>query len=723
MIGAVFVYCLCVFSGAVLERRLSINNLLKRTILVFSVGAAQLTLTIELLSIWKGLDELSLALATTILSGGLVVLFGWRRPSPQRVSWRTLLENARLELRRETKDPWSAALVLTGIGLFIAAGTAGWLILPLNDLYHFEMPRFWIQRHTILPFPVNDPRVVTLSFLSETLQFPAYLYLHVERAAEVLAIIGGLFALWSVFSLARRAGAGFAASCCASGIAVGYTSFALDIFHASAEMLLAGALFGGCLLFLMDAYANRATIPLPKADLACSIFLFLMACGAKNSTMLIAPVYLAFLAWVIKAGVAQLQKGTQTGTPESAGPSDTKMRGQQTSLAALIKLAPWLISCGVAGLLCSGVAWNYASNKLWFGRAGLPPVIRTTVSTDFHPRAIWTRICRGAVLMAYDTTWVPKSARGKYAWLCKQTVKVLGGQAKLSEDDHYYAFNEETITPLKGLGLMGIVFFIPGLVLASAQLVSGNGFNPGVYSTAAFSKAMLSGLAIGSFVMCHLVLHWQAIGLLRLMFPCVIAGAPLAAFVLEKRWTRIPALLLLFLSSTMFLTFWVGQISRRMGWSERPSLQFLARLQNNHTATVRYQWKGQAPAQFQQREDYSYREVYAKLLEGLHRPCALGFVGNANQQCLELFGADSKNKVVPLVDSRNENDLIDPPSDLQYIVAVDKFSELDNWAKLHGFEEIFSCSDQKGALLRAFGRVSVSTARAQGNALAPMQAR
>jgi hypothetical protein len=582
-------------------------------------------------------------------------------------------------------------------------------MLPFNDLYHFEMPLFWIQRHSILPFPVNDPRVVSLSFLSEALQLPGQLYLHLDRTPEVVTIVGGVLALGVIFLLARRAGASVAAAGCAAAITTGYTSFALDLFHAAAEMFLAGAFFGTSLLFLMDAYANRAKTPLPKADLGCSIFLFLMACGAKNSTTLIAPLYIVFFAWVVKACLDDARIGSGAhAVGNSDPPAGGTGRGRWTQVGTVAMLAPSILACGIAGLLCSGVAWNYVSNKLWFGQAGLPPVIRTTVSQDFHPRAIWTRICRGAVLVAYDTIWVPRSARAEYVSLCEQTVKALGGRAKLGEDDHYYSFSGEAITPQKGLGLLGIVFFIPGLIMALVQLLSGDGFGGGHLTAAAFNKTVLIGLAVGSFVMCHLVLHWQAVGLLRLMFPFVVAGAPLAAFVLERRWPRIPALALLLLSSTMFVTFWTGHISRRMGWSDRPFLKPLSRLQNNHSGTVHYQWTGQLPGEFQQREDYSFREVYAKMFEGLHQPCTLGFIGNPNQQCLELFGPSSQNRVFPLVDSRADDKVMEPPADLDYVVAVDKFSQLSDWAKLHGFEQLFSCSDAHGELVQVFGKAPLS---------------
>jgi hypothetical protein len=147
-----------------------------------------------------------------------------------------------------------------------------------------------------------------------------------------------------------------------------------------------------------------------------------------------------------------------------------------------------------------------------------------------------------------------------------------------------------------------------------------------------------------------------------------------------------------------------------MGWSERPGFRLISRLQNNHTATVKYQWKGQAGLEFQQKEDYSNREIYDRLFEGLRQPCTIAFIGRYNDQCLELFGQESKNLVIPLVDCRAEDTILEPPPDVDYVVAANMFSQAEDWARQHGFEQIFTCvSDEKGELVRAFAKAPIKS--------------
>jgi hypothetical protein len=543
------------------------------------------------------------------------------------------------------------------------------------------MPRFWVQRHTILPFPVHNPRIVTLSFLSEALQLPGYLYAPLNKIPEAATLVAGLLCLWTIFSLTRRIGAGVEASLCATAVSLGYTNFALSIFQSGAEMVLTGALFGGSILFLVDLRENRTSKTFPLAEVGCSIFLFVMACGAKNSTIALSPVYFVLLA------IASSRAGLSR-------------RAISARMAGAVMVA------GLGGLLCSGVAWNYASNKLWLGKRGLPTLIQSTVARDYKPRQIWTRLCRGGVLLAFDTIWVPKSIRPKYAKISESTLKLLGGHASLPEDDDYYSFRPE---PQRGLGILGIAFFIPALILGSSRSLSLLRHGPTALSPHAFTILALALLAIAAFVVCHVLLRWPTIGLLRLMFPFLIAGAPLTALLFERKWLRIPALALLMISAGMFSVFWMGNAGRRMGWTEKPFFQKLARLQNPHTLPVRYSWKGQSAREFIAKEDFSMREIHSTFLAGIASPATIGFIGNGNSECYYLFGPHAENRIVPLVDTRDEDNIMDVPSvSLDYVVADSKFAQAREWAQANGFEEAFTSSTEKGEYVVAFKNKSRS---------------
>jgi hypothetical protein len=102
------------------------------------------------------------------------------------------------------------------------------------------------------------------------------------------------------------------------------------------------------------------------------------------------------------------------------------------------------------------------------------------------------------------------------------------------------------------------------------------------------------------------------------------------------------------------------------------------------------------------REDYSHREVYLKLLEGIHQPSIIGFIGDQGSECDLLFGKNFENRVIPLVDSRTPAQILEPPQNLDYVVAVHKLSTVPGWAATHGFEQILKATTNEGPLMIAF---------------------
>jgi hypothetical protein len=90
----------------------------------------------------------------------------------------------------------------------------------------------------------------------------------------------------------------------------------------------------------------------------------------------------------------------------------------------------------------------------------------------------------------------------------------------------------------------------------------------------------------------------------------------------------------------------------------------------------------------------------------LHQPCAIGFIGNENSECLYLFGTRAQNQIIPMVDAVNEHHVTNVRGDqLDYVVAADDFEQAQNWARTHGFAQIFTCTGPKGDVAMAFEKV------------------
>jgi hypothetical protein len=334
-------------------------------------------------------------------------------------------------------------------------------------------------------------------------------------------------------------------------------------------------------------------------------------------------------------------------------------------------------------------------------------MITATVSKNYHPREIWTRICRGAVHVASDTLFVPRSLKNRYETVCNLAVKILGGQEKLPEDNPYYSFKP---APFRGLGLVGIFFFLPAIFLATFRSVSALRSRP--LSPSAFNTTVLVGMTLAAFLMIHIVLRSQSIGLIRLMFPIVVVGGALIAFLLEKKIFKLAAVGTLSATALLFSVYWAGHIARRHDWVDKPVLSKIARLQNPHSYTAKIQLKSAPPADLFVREDFSLGQLHDHFLSVIKQPAVIGFIGHGNSECYSLFGEHAQNQVVPLVDCRDEEKIMELPRQVDYVVADNRFPEARAWAQIHGFEEIVSYSDpekellvgfvKKNALIRAF---------------------
>src|SRR6266446_2799191 len=172
MAGLILIYTLCGITGICFERRICLNSLLKRVVIVSVAAAGQLMLSIQLLSLMKWLTGPGLILVNLLLSGTIFGLKARLRTAEGRIPWRMLLTCARVEVAAQRQDPLVVVMMGVSLLFFVTGCVAGRLMIPFGDSYHMEMPLFWVQNHSALPFPVHNPRIVSLSFLSEGLALP-----------------------------------------------------------------------------------------------------------------------------------------------------------------------------------------------------------------------------------------------------------------------------------------------------------------------------------------------------------------------------------------------------------------------------------------------------------------------------------------------------------------------------------------------------------------------
>ena len=668
MVGLTLIYLLCLVSGARIESRLSLNNLLERIVIVFTLAAGQLLVAIQGLSLVVRLNGAWLISVNVLLTALCLGATWFWPPAQDRISWRKLLNQGWRDVVAQKKEP----LVLWLLGLALVATvihcSLGVLMIPLGDSYHYEMPLFWIQHGTIGHFPVNNPRINCVSFLAEALTIPGFLYLHSSVMFVAISFGAGILGLGVAYALARKMGCGPGASACAAAMTLGFIDFALNFLTFEAGHYLLAMWVGASLLFLIESRPSGSMSRPQLTRLGCSVFCFLMACGAKNTVILLAPLYLIALVATLRRFVIK----------------------KQVIFVGVL--------CGGMASITSGILWNYISNKLWYGDYRGPVFMQHHLSDDFGFRAVWTRECRGAVLIAFDTMWIPQSARAVYATVCERAVEALGGQRRIADDDdEFHSFDAKYRRPLKGCGWVGPLFLLPGLIIAAGRCLGIRRFMPNGAESTRFNTGLVLLFAAGSFVIPHAVLRWQEIGLLRLMPAFSILGACLCALVLEKKWMRVAALAVLLASTMVLVTYDLSMVGRRFETAVQDSLfRKILRLGTEHGTTIEYQWDNQPPQTFFTREDYTSRSICLKFLEHVPSPTVIGFAGGVNAETDWLFGPGYRNKVVPLVDDRKPDQLMEPPTDVEYLLFAERLPGTDTWASQHGFQPFFRAVSDNG---------------------------
>jgi hypothetical protein len=680
MAQLIFLYLLLAVSGAGLTSVLRLRGVLDNVLMTFSFGAAQLLVSIQALSLFSKLTPWPLLVANLCVT--ICVLTLTRRTLAEfwkffRADVHGLLAEFGMHQRR------SAGMILIAAALVcvIFQTLTAWLMYPTSDIYHFVMPLFWRQNQTVLPFPAYDPRLIGVVFLSEALCLPGYLYAHTAAMFSLVSGMAAILIVCLVIAMARHAGATAGAALCAGALIVGYGPMAHPVLGAKADMLISALWFGASIHFLLRTKSHL--YPAKSNTLVgCSVFVLAMACGTKNVILILIPVYAASL--LLLCGRAVFSK----------------------------KAALTILTAGATGMLVSGVIWSYASNLGWFGDLRGPQFLKETLSKDFRPRAVWTRVARGTVMLLSDVIWLPGSQQKRYAELCQRAVTALGGRKTIAEDHGFYSFRAENIRPGTSFGLLGSMIFLPSLVFAGWMSLriprAGSWLTPG---QSLQNTRVLLLLTIGSFATYHAFLRWQTIGISRLMLPCLTVGAPLAAFLMERSWPRRLALPLTLGVMLVYSISGFGLATRRLGVSTHSGLMaWLSRLQRDHSVTVEWRWQNGLVEKQSIRESYTRREIVRALLRRIPQPTTFGLIGGQNAEGYYLFGDGFLNKVISIKDCRGGDRFVPPPSEVEFLVTEDFEPSAIPREILRGFQPLVQVEHDGKPILTVFQRSPTRTA-------------
>jgi hypothetical protein len=647
----ILVYASCVTTGEILASRLQRASSVTRHLGAMAIASAQLTLSVQILSLFGVLTRGGLLVLNCAVAGLMILS---RRP------WRLSYDNKIGEVREFIRRA-PASIAQQRISVFVWTATVIAVVaftlvavnlFPIGDVYHFAMPLYWEQHAGIRAFPVCNPRIIGLVFSAEAISFPNVLYLknflgiHVLTGCTVLASVAG------IQQLSRYAGIPRIAALSAGTLLIGLGPVAWASFCGAFDVALSCLWI--LLALLLATEASRGKADVSVSEFGLSVLCFFLACGAKNVVLLSFPAYAAFVATLF---------------------------GRRLFAVRLFVPA---IAGALIGLLCSGVAWNYASNAAWFGDFRGPAVLKETVVTDLSRKAVWTRLVRCATVISLDPIWLPSRAEPAYRALVRTATKLMGASESLAEDNDFYSFSDASIRPGRGFGPLMVIALLPGLVLglfrSTQRIIQERNTEP---SRVALSLGVFS--ISGALITCCL-LRWQEVGLARLMVPIAAAAVPLTGLLLQSRLSRAAMLTANTAIISAYFLVGLGMVARRVPDASLGGLGGrLSSAAKNRTSIVNYRWRGEPMHELEMRESYSSRELFELLLPRLHAPVTVGLIGGPNTDDFFLFGRAYVNKVVPLVDVRNPKVLLPIPQEVSVVVAQDIFG-LPNLVPSEAFE-------------------------------------
>ncbi len=634
-------YALALASGLAVAAASRMRTWLGRVLVAFTYAAAQILVAIQFLSLFHQLRAWPLFALNAVFTA---LTFGILRRSgaPSWKDWRFDSVSLKAFVR---ENPLTAIMAGLALSSAIVLELARASIAPYGDFYHFAMPLFWRQEASVLPFPSTSPRVTGLAFSSEALCLPGILYVNSWVIFYAEVIWAKLLLCWTVSSLARRLGASLHAAVAAGAVLLAYS----PVIYGTGDLLLESLWVVGSIYLLLESFSDGAC-----ADwcFGFSIFTFTMACGAKNIATMQAPVFLGFVLWT----------------------SGRRLWAWPRLRAALLG--------GVLGLLCSATLWTYVANHYNFHDFRGPEKLSGTVSQDFRPVAMWTRIVRNCAGGFLDPIWLPSDLHESYGKALEETIRLAGGAKQLPEDSGYYGFVLEALHPGSGLNPLSLLVLLPSLVAAL--------FSPGrpVFAVPALPPGFARKLAlftIGSFAICFIILKTQRTGVIRLLPSCLVLGAPLAGLWLERRWVRVGSLILQVFALTIFsIDLLIGTIRH-----------FVDPHQLRKVAAIRCEWSDRPPETVLVRDIFTNRELFELVLARIPQPATFGSVSDDRSDDIFLFGSHFQNRVVCLRDSKDPAHTLPVPADVEYLVSESgDFADLDYRAA--GFSPWFKSGERPG---------------------------
>ncbi|HUC84218.1 MAG TPA: hypothetical protein VL970_03420, partial [Candidatus Acidoferrales bacterium] len=184
--------------------------------------------------------------------------------------------------------------------------------------------------------------------------------------------------------------------------------------------------------------------------------------------------------------------------------------------------------------------------------------------------------------------------------------------------------------------------------------------------------------------------------------------------LLEKRWRRIAVLILTGLCMLVPASNDLAMMANRFAENKLVSQlegsgivqKLFSKIGKRKPLEVECQWENEAPQNVFLYEPYSSREIALMFLQRAKRPAVVAFAGGTTSDAYYFFGPDLSNRVISLVDAQEPEQLLEPPTNADYLVFGQNGDlepmKQNLWAMRHGYRPFLQVNREGECLFLSF---------------------
>lgn len=394
------------------------------------ISFAQIVFTFEFLSLFNAINQLWVLGVNVLFLAGSI--FAWYKTSRQ--FWSLDIKSFFKRVKNSFKLDKSLVFLFIGFLVFIFSALFLCFILPVTsgdgEGYHVVRSLFWVMQGSLKHFEVSDIRALCMPINSEILYSWVFLFLKKDVGLGFFAFAGYVIAMISTYNIIGNLGYSTRKKLWIIFILSSFPCVLVQPSGTETDLIIA-ALISSSILLFWYALKNDKVVPVFMASLA-----YALAMGTKTTSIIAIPAVGIFLLWLC----CYYKK---------------------------FKPLAYFIGFGVVNFILFS-SYNYILNFIHFGNPlGSEGFI--VVSKNYYGiKGMFANFIKSLFLLFDFTGYTWSKLFGPPLLMLRTSILSFFNLASVNSGlfSDSGNINNTLLEPLMGIGVIGILTFIPCLVLS-----------------------------------------------------------------------------------------------------------------------------------------------------------------------------------------------------------------------------------------------------------------